>query len=169
VTTLRILLVLLVLQSPWLVGFGFVGASNRHGRAAVACLASSLIGLGVAAVLVRRYGIAGVAAGLVAGDALACSHFVLRESCRLVGEPYWPFARRLWPSLAAVFAVALLAGWLCHVSIGGPALVRWCAVGFATTAATAVTTWIVWLTPDTRRVLGERLSPLVATVAGARA
>ena len=168
-TTLRILLAFLILQSPWLVGFGFVAASNRHGRTAVACLVSSLIGLGLAAVLVRSYGIAGVAAGLVAGDLLACSHFVLRESCRLVGEPYEPFARRLWPSLSIVFAVALLAGWMVHASLGGPALARWCAVGFASTVATALTTWVVWLTPEARRALGERLGPLVPLMAGTKA
>jgi len=79
-----------------------------------------------------------------------------------------PFRDCFHPQVFQTFQ-ALLAGWISHASVGGPALVRWCAVGFATTAATAVTTWIVWLTPDTRRALGERLSPLVATVAGAKA
>lgn len=169
VTTLRILLVLLVLQSPWVVSFGFVGASNRHGPTAVACLAASVIGVATAAVLVRRWGIAGVAAGLVVGDVLACSHFVVRESCRLVGEPYEAFARRLWSRLVLVAALALLAGWLSHVGVGGPALVRWCATGVATTAATALATWMLWLTPDGRRAVSERLGPLLTSAAGAKA
>jgi O-antigen/teichoic acid export membrane protein len=125
VATLRLLLVFLVLQSPWLVGFGFLAAANRHARASTACFISSAIGVVAAALLVPRFGTAGVVAGLIAGDLLACCHFVLRESCQLVGEPYGPFARRLWACLVVVSLGAVLAGWVAHVTIGGPSVVHW--------------------------------------------
>jgi O-antigen/teichoic acid export membrane protein len=168
-TTLRLLLALLVLQSPWVVGFVFVAASNRHARASTAALVSSLVGLGLAVLLMRPWGTAGIVAGLIVGDLLACCHFIVRDACRLVDEPYAPFAWRLWVNLAAVSAVALLAGWTAHVGVGGPLALRWLAVGAATAAATSAMTWAMWLTADDREALAQRLRPLTAAFSGAKA
>lgn len=169
VTTLRLLLVLLVLQSPWIVSFAFVAASNRHARASTAALVSSLVGLGLAMALVRPAGTAGIVAGLIVGDLLACCHFIVRDACRLVGEPYAWFAGRLWSKLAAISAVALLAGWIVHAGFGGPLALRWLAVGGATAVATAALTWTIWLTADDRAALARRLWPLTTAVSDASA
>jgi O-antigen/teichoic acid export membrane protein len=167
--TLRLLLALLVVQSPWIVGFMFVGASNRHARASTAALISSLVGLGLAAGLVRAWGTAGIVAGLLVGDLVACCHFVVRDACRLVDEPYAAFAGRLWGNLAVVSGVALLAGWTAHVGVPGPLPLRWLAVGAATVAATSAMTWGVWLTSGNRETLAQRLRPLTAAWSDAKA
>jgi O-antigen/teichoic acid export membrane protein len=168
-TTLRLLLASLVVQSPWVVGFVFIAAANRPARASLAMLGASVIGLVLAVALVRPWGTAGVVVGLLVGELVACCHPIVRESCRLVEEAYRPFAWRLWSNLALVSAVALLAGWAAHAGIGAPAPIRWAAVGTATTAVTAVMTWLWWLTPDDRETLARRLRPLVATVSDAKA
>jgi O-antigen/teichoic acid export membrane protein len=168
-TTLRLLLALLVVQSPWVVGFLFVGASNRHARASAAALVSSLVGVGLAVALVRPWGTAGIAAALIVGDLVACCHFVVRDACRLVDEPYAPFAWRLWVNLTVVSAVALLAGWAVHAGVGGPLVLRWLAVGAATAAVTSAMTWAMWLTADDRETLAQRLRPLTAAFSGAKA
>jgi O-antigen/teichoic acid export membrane protein len=169
VPTLRLFLVLLVLQSPWLVGFGFGAASNRHGSMALACLVGSVLGLVLAVLLMPRWGTAGVVAGLVLGDALACSHFVVREACRLVGEPYGSFARRLWPNLVLTSLVALGAAWVAHVVVGGPSLVRWSVVGGAASVGALGAAWVCWLTADERQLVTTRVRPVRLALGGVKA
>jgi O-antigen/teichoic acid export membrane protein len=165
---LRLLLVLLVLQSPWLVSSVFTAAANRHRALAFCLMASSLLGIGLAGVLVQGWGAAGAVAGIIIADAITCSHFVIRESCRSVGQAYLPFVRRLWPCLALTALAALAVGWVAHTSVPGPAVARWLATLVATTAASALVAWAVWFTADERRSTLARLAPLVR-LAGAKA
>jgi O-antigen/teichoic acid export membrane protein len=168
-TTLRLLLALLILQSPSLVSFVFVAAANRHAGVSIALFASSLIGVGVAVALVGPFGTAGVVAGLIVGDVLGCCHWVVRSGCRLVEEPYAPFARRVWSNLVFAALLALLAGWIAHVIVPGPLALRWLAVGSATTAVTGVTVWVLWLSADDRETLARRLRPLTAAASDVKA
>jgi len=169
VTTLRLLLTLLVLQSPWIVGWVFVAASNRHARVSIASLTSSVVGLILAVFLVHRFGMAGVVAGLIVGDVVACAHFVVRDACDLVGEEYGPFARRLWSCLVIVSAAALFSGWAAHVAVGGYFAFRWLVVGLATSLATGAATWALWLTSDDRAELAKRVRPAAVRLASAKA
>src|SRR5207245_6885335 len=153
--SLRLLLVLLVLQSPWIVGFVFVAASGRHARASIASLTSSVVGLVLAMLLVHRFGTAGVVGGLIIGDVVACAHFVVRAACDLVGEAYALFALRLWSCLVIVSAAALFSGWAAHVAVGGHFAFRWLVVGLSTSLATGATAWALWLTSDDRELLSR--------------
>lgn len=161
-TLLRLLLLLLVFQSAWLASGIFAAASNRHATLSWAYLISATVGVGIAALLVRRLGTWAVPVGLIAGEALACYHFVIHDACRLLGEPYFPFACRLWLGLAATGAAGLLAGWAAHVSIPGPFFIRWPGVGLATLAVSVAVAWAVWLTPEDRTLLGSKLRRLRA-------
>src|SRR5207244_2331497 len=82
------------------------------------------------------------------GEAAACYHFVVKDTCQMIGEPYGPFALRLWSGLIAVATVALVAGWAAHQLIPGPHLVRWLSVGTITTAVSIAVAWAIWFTPD---------------------
>lgn len=167
--TLRLLLALLVLQSPWLVGYAFAAAANRHTQVSIACLVSSLIGLALSATLVGRFGTSGVVLALIVADLVACCHFVVRDACRLVGEPYAPFARRLWPNLLLMAGMAWLAGWLAHAMVGGPWPFRWLIVGASTSLAAAATAWMAWLSEGGRDLLASRIRPLTVLVEKAKA
>jgi len=154
---LRLLLVLLVLQSTWLVSLVFTAASNRHEKISWSYLTSALIGVGAATFMVRWIGMWAVPVGLLIGEALACYHIVIKETCKLVGEPYPPFARRLWLGLAAVGTLTLWSGWFAHKTILGPPLLRWTGVSTLTFTVSAILTCGVWLTPDERVRLMSRL------------
>jgi O-antigen/teichoic acid export membrane protein len=168
VVVLRLLLVLLVLQSPWLVSSVFTAAANRHRAFAVCLTVSSVVSVALASAFVPAWGVAGAAAALITADVIACSHFVIKDSCRSVGQPYGPFIRRLWPCLALTGVAALGAGWVTHTSVSGPAVVRWLATFGATTASSALIAWAVWFTADQRRATLLHLAPLVR-LAGAKA
>lgn len=45
--------------------------------------------------------------GLALGEALRCYHFVIKATCRLIGEPYAAFAARFWLGFVVVAAVVL--------------------------------------------------------------
>ncbi len=161
-TLLRLLLVLLVLQSAWMASGIFAAASNRHTTLSWAFMISATLGVGMAALLVRRLGTWAVPVGLIAGEAIACYHFVIHDVCRLLEEPYLRFACRLWLGLAATGAVSLLAGWAAHTAIPGPFVIRWVGVGFTTLTVSMAVAWAVWLTPEDRTLLSAKLRLLRA-------
>lgn len=129
---LRLLLLYLVLQSPWLANSNVTAAINLHQKQAWSYLASGVLALASMALLAPRLGMNAVPVGLIIGEVVACYHFVIKDTCTVIGEPYAAYAARLWPGLAAVFLPALLAGWLAHQSAWGPAFLRWGEVGAAT-------------------------------------
>jgi len=157
VTLLRLLLVLLVLQTPWLASSVFTASASRHEKLAVSYMASSILGLAVAVVLVKSLGFWAIPIGLIIGEAAACYHFVVKDTCQMIGEPYSPFALRLWSGLIAVATIALLAGWAAHQLIPGPYLVRWLGVGAFTSIMSMAVAWSFWLLPEDRAQLVSRL------------
>ena len=157
VTLLRLLLVLLVLQTPWLASSVFTASASRHEKLAVSYMASSILGLAVAVVLVKSLGFWAIPIGLIIGEAAACYHFVVKDTCQMIGEPYSPFALRLWSGLIALATIALLAGWAAHQLIPGPYLVRWLGVGAFTSIMSMAVAWSFWLLPEDRAQLVSRL------------
>jgi len=159
VVLLRLLLVQLVLQGPWMASLALTTAINQHANASRLYLASSLLGLGAAALLVGPMGLRGLPIGLMIGEALACYHFVVKDACKLIKLPYGPFARQLWRGTAAVGLITLAAGWLAHYLAWGPKLLRWAEVGGMTCVAALLSSW--WLSFDARlrAAFAERLWP----------
>ena len=156
-TLLRLLLLLVVLQSPWMVSLIFTTSTNRHARTATYWFLGSVLGLVCAAGLVNPLGAWGVPIGLMLGEAVACYHFVIRDTCRMLGEDYGPFARRTWIGLVTSSMAALGVAGLVHASISGPVLVRWAVIGIAACAASVSAAWLVWLTVPERADVLRRL------------
>ena len=162
VTLLRLLLVLLVLQTPWLASSVFTASASRHEKLTVSYMASSILGLAVAVLLVKSLGFWAIPSGLIIGEAAACYHFVVKDTCQMIGEPYSPFALRLWFGLIAVATIALLAGWAAHQVIPGHYLVRFVVVGIVTSAVSLAAAWSIWVTPEVRAQLVLRFRSAVA-------
>jgi len=108
-------------------------ASNRHRNNAIAVLVASVLGIILAALLIKPLGLVGVPLGLLAGEAVAMYHFVVADACRISGIPYGPFARRLWLGVVVIGLATLGMGWLAHHYLSAMHyLVRWATVGLAT-------------------------------------
>lgn len=142
---LRWLVAMAALQCPWLASSVVTAAMNRHGRLARSYFVASVLGVLAAAILAPRCGLAGVAAGLLAGELCACWHFVIQDTCRRIEEPYPAFARRLWGGLPVVAGAAMAAGW------AGRRL-SWATLGFMTVTGSVAAAWLVW------RGAGDRLA-----------
>src|SRR5262249_16907576 len=116
-------------------------------------------GIVVIAALVRHLGTWAVPIGLAFGEALGCYHFVIKATCRMIGEPYAAFAARFWFGFFAVAAAVLATAGLVHHAVAGMTVVRWAVMGVLTFAVAAICAWRVWLTPADRAVLRPKLRP----------
>ena len=150
VTLLRLFLILMAFQTPWAASSTVATATNRHKVQAVGYFVAAILGIALVAVLLPSLGPRAVPIGLILGEAVGCYHFVIKATCRIIGEPYGAFAARFWSGFAAVAATALGAGWAFHHLMPGPMLLRWATMGMCTLAAAVACGWIVWLTPEDR-------------------
>ncbi len=168
VMLLRLFLVFLALQTPWAASSTVATATNRHRVQAVGYFFAAIAGVGLIATLVRYLGTWAVPVGLTLGEALGCYHFVIRATCRMIGEPYAAFAARFWLGFAVMAAAVLATAGLVHYAIEGLTLVRWGVMGLLTFVVGAFCAWWVWLTPEDRAVLRPKLRP-VLSLSSARA
>jgi len=161
VMLLRLFLILLALQTPWAASSTVATATNRHHTQAVGYFFAAIAGVSFVAALVRYLGIWAVPVGLAFGEAVGCYHFVIKATCRMIGEPYAVFALRFWLGFAVVAAAALATSWVVHSAIAGLTLVRWSVMGVLTLAVSASCAWRVWLTSGDRAVLRPKLRPVL--------
>jgi O-antigen/teichoic acid export membrane protein len=140
---LRLLLVQVVLQAPWLASGLITLASSRHGRQSQAYFWSSVIAVGLTTALIPYQGLLAVPIGSIVGEGLVCYHFVTHNTCMVIGEPYWRFAVQQWAFVASASGLALLFAWAAHKSAIGPPPVRWAEVGLAAAAVTCLAAWFI--------------------------
>ena len=153
VTLLRLFLILMAFQTPWAASSTVATATNRHKVQAIGYFISAIVGIGLVAALLPRLGPRAVPVGLTLGEAIGCYHFVIKATCRIIGESYGAFALRFWSGFAAVSAAVLAAGWVIHHMMPGPMLLRWAAMGLCTVGVAAACGWVVWLTREDRALL----------------
>jgi len=154
---LRMFLLSLVLQGPWVASAAFTTATNRHKKLSYSWLASAVIALIGCALLINRIGVLAVPFSAIAGEAIACYHFVIQDTCQAIGENYRQLALRLWPSLFLIFAASLAAGWVGHAFAVGPAPIRWLQVGVISTIAAVLAAWLSGVIAADRSYLANRL------------
>jgi len=147
---LRMFLLWLVLQSPWIAASAIPSYTNQHRELAMSYLASSLGGLLVGVALVPRVGLKALPIAFIVAESAACYHFVIRHACRIVGEAYERFARELWLGIAVVTGSALCVTWAVHVAPGLGTFPRWVCSGCASIAAVAGSAWIFWFREEER-------------------
>ncbi len=164
----RLLLLYLVLQAPWLANSNVTASINRHQNQTWSYLTSGILGLGCMLLLAPHLGLRAIPIGLIVGEAAASYHFVIRDTCRVIGEPYAPYAARLWLGLIGVFSFALGAGWLVHQVIWGPPVLQWAEVGAATLAASCLAAQFVWISPGERALLHQKLAQVRLRLIGPR-
>lgn len=150
VTLLRLFLIFMAFQTPWAASSTVATATNRHKVQAIGYLFAAVLGIALVRALLPSLGSRAVPIGLMLGEAACCYHFVIKATCRIIGEPYGAFALRFWSGFGAVAAVVFAGGWVVHDMMPGPMFVRWASMGLCTLALAAACGWIVWLTPEDR-------------------
>ncbi|MGO8674193.1 MAG: lipopolysaccharide biosynthesis protein [Capsulimonadaceae bacterium] len=149
-TFLHLMLLYTVLQAPWRGCSTIAIAINRHRHLSTSYIASSVIGVGVAAALLRHLGLIAVPIGLIVGEAVSCYHFVVQDACFLVKEKYAAFAARTWLAVASLCFIGIAAGGWGHAVARGPNILRWVEVGTITFIPVLAAMWIIWMNRDDR-------------------
>jgi len=147
---LRAFLLWLVLQSPWIAASAIPSYTNKHKSLTMSYLASSFGGLLLGIAFVPRFGLKGLPIAFIVAEAAACYQFVLRDACRIIGEDYVRFARKLWLGVAIVSGSAFCATWSVHSVPGIGTFQRWVLSGCASMTAVALSTWAFWLREEER-------------------
>ncbi len=147
---LRLFLIWLVLQSPWTAAAAIPLYTNRHKPLTLSYLFANIGGLALGAVLIPRMGLKGVPVAFIFTEAIACYHFVVREACDIVDEPYPRFARKLWVGLVFISSAALLTTWAVHRAPCLGTLPRWICSGAASIITVAITAGLFWFRTEDR-------------------
>lgn len=152
----QILLVLVIvykgLQSAWTPSSLIAAATNKHGLLSRAYLFSSVLGLIIGLLLIRHLGILAVPIGLLAGDVLACYHFVIKDACQIVKTSYLAFAGRLWSSIILIFCVTFALGWwVANVVEDVPQIyLHWIVILASSMLVSMLGSWLLWLSKEER-------------------
>jgi hypothetical protein len=153
---LRAFLLWLVLQSPWIAAAAIQSYTNNHKGLTFSYLASSFAGLLLGVALVPRLGLKGLPIAFIVAETAACYHFVVRDACRIIGQNYLQFARKLWFGVAVVGGSAFCVTWAVHLAPGLGMFPRWVCSGCASIAAVALTAWLVWFREDERMFVSRK-------------
>jgi len=154
---LRMFLLWLVLQSPWIAASAIPSYTNQHKGLAMSYISSSFGGLLLALILLPRLGLKGLPIAFIVAESAACYHFVVRDACRIVGDPYGRFARKLWLGLTAVMASAFCATWVVHLAPGLGTFPRWVISGCVSIAVVVLGTCVFWFREGERAFVRNKL------------
>jgi len=157
VVLLRLFLIALLLQAPWIASSLISSATNRNRRLSFLRAGSAMLTVVATAILFPHFGIRAVPIAVILGEAVACYHFVLKDTCRLIGDSYWPFAGRIWATTALSFCAATVAAWIIQHGTVGPDPLRWFETGTFTLIVCAVIGWFIALRLQERTWLAGRL------------
>jgi O-antigen/teichoic acid export membrane protein len=153
---LRAFLLWLVLQSPWIAASAIPSYTNKHRGLAMSYLVSSFGGLLLGVTLVPRVGLKGLPIAFIVAEAVACYHFVMRDACRIIGEPYLRFVRKLWLGMTVVSGLAFCAAWAVHLVPGLGIFPRWICSACASIAAVALSAWVFWFREEERTFVRDK-------------
>lgn len=145
------LLLLLVLQTPWLVSSVFLMATNRHRLVSKCYVISSISGLALGLLLAQTHGIVGLVIGLAVAEILVCGWAVPNAVCQLVHESTQRFFLR---SIAPLIPVALIVGGLAAYTAEATAefslSTKGLSVGLSVAFSSILATYFVWLNAEER-------------------
>jgi O-antigen/teichoic acid export membrane protein len=150
---LRASLLYVVCQAPWFASSMVAVATNQNRKLAWSYLAAAVSGMAFIVVLQPWLHLAAVPCGLLVGEALACYHFVVRETCATVHERYVPFAARTWLTLSVAFSIAVSWAWVMHGIAHSPDILRWSAAGVSSALAAGLCVWLLFLQQKERNIL----------------
>ena len=159
----RMLLLYLLGQAPWMASSMLAGATNQHRKLAWCQFLAGLGGVVFIALLLPRFRLVAVPLGLMAAEALACYHFVIADGCRLTNEPYGKFAGRVWFTLIFVTIVTLAVSSTAHLLPIAFVPFRLLVAGAVSAITATVGVWKFFLSEPQRLLLARRFTHSVVT------
>ena len=110
------------------------------------------------AIFLPRLKLVAVPLGLLAGEALACYHFVIADACTLTSTPYCKFATRVWFTVAFVTTLTLTMSAIAHRLPIVFVPLRVAVAGTVSVITATVGVWKLLLLEPERQLLAERFT-----------
>jgi O-antigen/teichoic acid export membrane protein len=101
---LRLLLIYITFQTPYIASASILLSTNNHKKFTLYYLAANLFGIIFSYFLIKQFGIYIIPICFMVAEIIICYHFVLRETCKLIGEKLF----RLYYSLIMYFLPMLI-------------------------------------------------------------
>lgn len=141
----------------WATSSAVLGASNRHRVMTWLFSAGTAIGLVLAYVLARRFGLPGLVYGIAAADIAVAAVWVPRIACHSIGQSYWGFLFQVAARGAvAALPVAAVAYAATHWLPLGSGLARIFALAAITGVCGFTSLFAIWLSAvERQRVLSH--------------
>lgn len=156
------LLVMLVLQTPWLLSSTFLMATNRHKLVSACYILSSLLGLALGAALATSYGIPGLIVGLLSAELLVCGWAVPNAACQLVRESTNRYFQKTVAPMLPVAALAGASAVLTATATDSLApLLRVSLIAAAVGLASLLATYTLWLNDGERVKVRQLVDGLI--------
>jgi O-antigen/teichoic acid export membrane protein len=154
-----------VLQAPWIASSCVSESANRNRFLSLLYTGSAIVGVVMSAFAIRYFGVVAVPASIVVAELCICSHFVIKDSCKLLNEDYKVFAVLLWTRLFLLIAVALFTAWLFSLMPIEPVIPRFIVVSSGTALSVWTIAWFCWLNRAEKKRLSGTLFSIVERVA----
>lgn len=154
---MRLLLLWGIAQQIWTSSSSVSVSANEPGVMTISASSSACLAIVVIGLSIPYLALMAVPTGLLAGDLLICSHFIIRHSCRLLGEPYGAFASRVWSATLLAAIVAGFMAWSGHSWLPAILWVRGPVVGLISITVSGLLFYAILLGPFDRQLIAERL------------
>jgi len=152
----RTFLLYVLCQAPWIASSMLAGATNRHRTLAWCQLLAAVAGVALVALLLPKFKLLAVPLGLLAGEALACYHFVIADACTLAERSYRKFATRVWFTLSFVTTLTLAMSAVAHRMPIASVPVRILVAGIVSAFTAAAGVWKLLLPESERQLIVKR-------------
>ena len=134
-----------VLQAPWVASSCVSESGNNNKLLSVLFSGSALASVVLSALTIRRFGVGVVPVSIIVAEGFFCAHFVIKNSCTLIGESYKAFAFQLWTRILLLIAVASGVAALISSFPSRSVIHQSIALSAGTTFAVGATAWFCWL------------------------
>ena len=114
---LRLLLVYLVLQTPWMSSSLVLKAANKHKEIAWLQFSSTIIGLSASILLIDFYALNGLVIGLIIGEFICCYFWIIKKTCELTKENFKVLILQVWGMLTLLSLSSVFFSWVIEVYI----------------------------------------------------
>jgi len=129
-----------------------------------------VVGVMLVLFMVPRFGTASVPLGLMSAEVTICSYFILKDTCRNLGESHARFSFKVWFTVIFTVGLALLLSSGAHALLAGyPWLLRASVVGVLSFGVATACTWMIWLGKAERERSRQILTPIYKAFASASA
>lgn len=116
-TLLRLLLILVTFQTPYIASASILLATNNHRRFALFYLAANVFGFVLSFFLIKKYGIDVVPLSFMFCEIILCYYFVIKITCDTIEENIYNFLMEFLKYISPLILLVFLSSYLINIAL----------------------------------------------------